>query len=278
MSLTPGTKFGPYEIQSLLGAGGMGEVYRALDTRLQRTVAIKILPAHLSSDPDLHTRFEQEAKSISALQHPNICVVHDIGSQDGVDFMVMEYVAGQTLDKLIPAGGLATDQAVRYATQVADALSRAHAAGIVHRDLKPTNIMVDESGLVKVLDFGLAKLATPASAMSGEDATMASMATTPGMIVGTVAFMSPEQAEGKPIDARSDVFSFGSVLYEMLTARRAFQGQSSAALLSAVIRDDPKPLNKSNRDIPPKVRRIVSHCLKKTAAARYASGAELGHA
>src|SRR5271165_6976070 len=206
MALIPGTKFGPYEIQSLLGAGGMGEVYRALDARLQRTVAVKILPAHLSSNPDSHARFAQEAKSISALQHPNICVIHDIGSQDGIDYMVMEYVAGQTLDKLIPPGGLATDQAIRYATQVADALARAHAVGIVHRDLKPTNIMVDESGLVKVLDFGLAKPA--ASTVNAEDATMA---TTPGMIVGTVAYMSPEQAEAKSIDARSDVFSFGSV-------------------------------------------------------------------
>src|ERR1700730_10064380 len=197
MALVTGTKLGPYEIKSLLGAGGMGEVYRARDVRLERTVAIKILPAHLSSNPVLHARFEQEAKSISVLQHPNICVVHDIGSQDGVDFMVMEYVAGQTLDKLIPPGGLATDLAIKYAVQITEALALAHAAGIVHRDLKPTNIMVDESGLVKVLDFGLAKLATSASAMSGEDATMATMATTPGMIVGTVAFMSPEQAEGR---------------------------------------------------------------------------------
>jgi eukaryotic-like serine/threonine-protein kinase len=275
MALIPGTRFGPYEIQSLLGAGGMGEVYRARDTRLQRTVAIKVLPAHLSSNPELRARFEQEAKSISALQHPNICVVHDVGSQDGVDFMVMEYVAGQTLDRLIPPGGMATDQAIKYAIQIADALARAHAAGVVHRDLKPTNIMVDESGLVKVLDFGLAKLAAPASAMSGEDATMASMATTPGMIVGTVAYMSPEQAEAKPLDARSDVFSFGSVLYEMLTARRAFQGQSSAALLSAIMRDDPKPLSELKRDVPPEVRRIVTRCLKKDPATRYASGAEL---
>jgi formylglycine-generating enzyme required for sulfatase activity/dienelactone hydrolase len=275
MALIPGTKFGPYEIQSLLGAGGMGEVYRALDARLQRTVAIKILPAHLSSNPDSHARFAQEAKSISALQHPNICVIHDIGSQDGIDYMVMEYVAGQTLDKLIPPGGLATDQAIRYATQVADALARAHAVGIVHRDLKPTNIMVDESGLVKVLDFGLAKPAASASAIRGEDATMASLATTPGMIVGTVAYMSPEQAEGKPIDARSDVFSFGSVLYEMLTARRAFQGQSSAALLSAVMRDDPKPLSEVKREIPTEVQRVVTRCLKKDPAARYTSGTEL---
>src|SRR5580692_1335919 len=159
MALIPGTRFGPYEIQSLVGAGGMGEVYRARDTRLQRTVAIKVLPAHLSSSPELHARFVQEAKSISSLQHPNICVVHDIGSQDGVDYMVMEYVSGQTLDKLIPPGGLPANVATRYAVQVADALARAHAAGIVHRDLKPANVMVDDTGLVKVLDFGLAKLA-----------------------------------------------------------------------------------------------------------------------
>jgi eukaryotic-like serine/threonine-protein kinase len=274
MALIPGSKLGPYEIQSLLGAGGMGEVYRARDTRLQRTVAIKILPAHLSSNPELRARFEQEAKSISGLQHPNICVVHDVGSQDGVDFMVMEYVAGQTLDKLTPADGLATDLALKYAVQIADALSRAHAAGIVHRDLKPSNIMVDESGLVKVLDFGLAKLAEPASAMNGDAATLA---TTPGMIVGTVAYMSPEQAEEKPIDPRSDIFSFGSVLYEMLTGKRAFEGQSSAAVLSSVIRDDPKSLSEIKRDVPAEVRRIVVRCLRKDPASRYASGTDLAH-
>jgi eukaryotic-like serine/threonine-protein kinase len=274
MALIAGSKLGPYEIQSLLGAGGMGEVYRARDTRLQRTVAIKILPAHLSSNPELRARFEQEAKSISGLQHPNICVVHDVGSQDGGDFMVMEYVAGKTLDKLTPAGGLATDLALKYALQIAEALSRAHAVGIVHRDLKPSNIMVDESGLVKVLDFGLAKLAEPASSMNGDAATLA---TTPGMIVGTLAYMSPEQAEEKPIDARSDVFSFGSVLYEMLSGRRAFEGKSSAPVLSSVIRDDPKPLDEVKRDVPPEVRRIVARCLRKDPASRYASGTELAH-
>jgi serine/threonine protein kinase/dienelactone hydrolase len=282
MSLIAGTRLGPYEIQSLIGAGGMGEVYLARDSRLQRMVAIKILPAHLSSNPDLQARFEHEAKSISALQHPNICVIHDIGSQGGIDFMVMEYVAGQTLDKLIPPGGLPTAVAVKYVVQIAEALARAHAAGIVHRDLKPANIMVDESGLVKVLDFGLAKLAAPASVMATDGATMAissttprMASTTPGMIVGTLAYMSPEQAEGKVIDARSDVFSFGSVLYEMLTGNRAFDGQSSAALLAAVMRDDPKPVNELKRDVPPEVRRIVTRCLKKDPAARYATGAEL---
>jgi len=271
MALAPGTRLGPYEIAGLLGMGGMGEVYRARDTRLQRTVAIKILPARLSSNPELHARFELEAKAISGLQHPNICVVHDVGSQDGVDFMVMEYVAGQTLEKVIPPGGLAIDLALRYAMQIAEALSHAHAAGIVHRDLKPTNLMVDESGVVKVLDFGLVKLDAPASAPN-ETATMATM---PGMIVGTVAYMSPEQAEGKSVDARSDVFSFGSVFYEMLAGRKAFEGPSAVALLAAVVRDDPKRLSEARRDLPPEVRRIVTRCLKKNREERYASGAEL---
>ena len=271
MALIPGTKLGPYEIAGLLGVGGMGEVYRAKDTRLQRTVAIKILPARSSSDPEAHARFQHEAESISRLQHPNICVVHDIGSQDGVDFMVMEYIAGRTLDKLIPPGGLATDLALKYALQVAEALACAHAAGIVHRDLKPSNLMVDESGMVKVLDFGLVKLAGPAAAL---DETK-TMATTPGMIVGTVAYMSPEQAEGKSVDARSDIFSFGSVLYEMLAGKRAFEGPSAVGLLAAVVRDDSRPLAEARRDVPPEVLRIVTRCMKKDRAERYASGAEL---
>ncbi|MDR3749080.1 MAG: protein kinase [Acidobacteriota bacterium] len=277
MTLPSGTMLGPYEIESLLGTGGMGEVYRARDARLQRTVAIKILPAHLSSSPDLHARFEQEAKSISGLQHPNICVLHDVGSQGGLDYMVMEFVAGPTLDQLIPEGGLPTKVALKYAVQIADALSRAHAAGIVHRDLKPANVIVDDSGLVKVLDFGLAKIAVATAAAGDEGATIAANTTNPGMIVGTLAYMSPEQAEGAPIDCRSDIFSFGSVLYEMLTGSKAFEGKSSAALLAAVMRDDPKPLNELKRDVPIEVRRIVSRCLKKDPAARYASGADLAH-
>ena len=271
MNLIPGTKLGPYEIESLLGAGGMGEVYRARDTRLKREVAIKILPAHMSSDADLRARFAQEAQAICALQHPNICVVYDVGSQDGADFMVMEFVPGATLDKRIQAGGMPSNLALKYALQIAEALAHAHGAGIVHRDLKPSNIMVDGSGLVKVLDFGLAKLAGPASAQS-EAATVATM---PGMIVGTAAYMSPEQAEGKATDARSDVFSFGSVLYEMLTGKRAFEGQSNAALLAAVIRDDPKPVSAVRRDLPSEIRNIVARCLRKNPDERYASGAEV---
>ena len=278
MMLAPGTKLGPYEICSPLGAGGMGEVYLASDTRLQRTVAIKILPAHLSSNPDLHARFMQEAKSISSLQHPNICVVHDIGSQDGVDFMVMEHVSGQTLDKVIASGGLPANVATRYAVQIADALARAHASGIVHRDLKPANIMVDDTGLVKVLDFGLAKLvASEPSAEVGATLSGAGTATSPGVIVGTLAYMSPEQAEGKSADAHSDVFSFGAVFYEMLTGKRAFDADSSAALVAAVMRDDPKPVSELRHDVPPELRSIVSRCLKKNPTERYASGTELLH-
>jgi serine/threonine protein kinase/formylglycine-generating enzyme required for sulfatase activity len=250
----------------------MGEVYRARDLRLERSVAIKVLPADRSFNPSLRARFEQEAKSISALQHPNICVVHDVGSQDGVEFMVMEYVAGQTLDKLISPGGLTIDLALRHALQVAEALAYAHNAGFVHRDLKPSNIIVDERGLLKVLDFGLAKLVAPTSAPNHETA---SLLTTPGAIVGTFPYMSPEQAQGKCLDARSDVFSFGSVLYEMLTGNKAFQAQSPVALLSAVIRDDPKPLNKIRQGVPPELRRIVTRCLQKDPQARYPSSAAL---
>ena len=274
MALTSGTKFGPYVIESLIGMGGMGEVYSARDARLERTVAIKILPSRFSYNPDLRARFEQEAKSISALQHPNICVVHDIGSQDDVEYMVMEFVNGATMDKLIPRDGLPANVAIRYALQIADAIACAHAAGIVHRDLKPTNIIVDKNGLVKVLDFGLAKVSAMATTAAAETMTVG---TTPGTIVGTVAYMSPEQAEGKPVDARSDVFSFGAVLYEMLTGHRAFEGESSAALLASVLRDEPKPLSEIKRDVPPEVRKIVTRCLKKDPAARYASGSELAH-
>ena len=230
----------------------MGQVYRARDTRLQRTVAIKVLPAHLSSKTEAHARFVQEAKSISALQHPNVCVLHDIGSQAGVDFMVMEYVDGRTLDRVIPPGGLPAHIAIKYALQIADALACAHAVGIVHRDLKPGNIMVNDSGFVKVLDFGSGKDCR----RGGKDARRCdrnrSAVTTPGMIVGTLSYMAPEQAEGKIVDARSDLFSFGSVLYEMLTGTRAFAAQSTASLLAAVMRDDPKPVSAVKHGVPPK--------------------------
>src|SRR6266436_949236 len=264
MALTRGTKIGTYVVESLIGKGGMGEVYAAEDARLQRRVAIKIVPTHLSYNEDLRARFEQEAKSISALQHPNICVIHDIGSQDGVEFMVMEYVKGPTLDKVLPKEGLPADVAVRYAIQVADAIACAHASAIVHRDLKPTNIIVDESGLVKVLDFGLAKVAgLGVSATAVETVTLGTM---PGVIVGTVAYMSPEQAEGKVVDARSDIFSTGAVFYEMLTGRRAFDGDSTWEVLSKVFRETPRGIRELRPEVPEAIARIISRCLEKNPA------------
>ncbi len=275
MAIACGTKLGPYEIESLIGAGGMGQVYRAHDTRLQRAVAIKVLPAHLCSNTEAHVRFVQEAKSISTLQHPNVCVLHDIGSDGGVDFMVMEYVDGKTLDRVNIPGGLPAKTAIKYAIQIADALTCAHAVGIVHRDLKPGNIMVNDSGLVKVLDFGLAKIGVAAAGAPDDPTVIESAVSTPGLIVGTLSYMSPEQAEGRIVDARSDVFSFGSVLYEMLTGNRAFTAQSTTALLAAVLRDDPKPVTALKNDVPPELARIVSRCLKKSPAERYKSGFEL---
>jgi tetratricopeptide (TPR) repeat protein/tRNA A-37 threonylcarbamoyl transferase component Bud32 len=275
--VSAGDLLGPYKIESLLGAGGMGQVYKARDTRLQRTVAIKVLPAHLSSSPSMRARFEKEAKSISRLQHPNICVVHDIGSQNGVDFMVMEYVAGQTLESLIPPGGLATDLVVKYAAQIAEALSVAHAAGIVHRDLKPANIMVDKSGLVKVLDFGLAKLAAPVSTTGGAEATtaMATIGTTTGVIVGTVAYMSPEQARGKELDGRSDLFSFGAVLYQMATGVAPFRGESSAVIFEALLNKTPPSVRQRNPDIPAELERVIARLLEKDRETRYQSAVDV---
>src|SRR6266436_5176804 len=221
MPLAPGTKFGPYEIQSPLGAGGMGEVYRALDTRLERTVAIKILPEQLSGDPVRKQRFEREAKTISGLNHPHICVLHDVGSQDGISYLVMECVEGETLAKRLEKGPLPLEQVLKYGMQIADALDKAHRSGVVHRDLKPGNIMLTPTG-AKLLDFGLAKPAAPLS--SAVTLTAAAQQTTPvtqqGTILGTFQYMSPEQIEGKELDGRSDIFSLGTVLYEMLTGQR----------------------------------------------------------
>jgi eukaryotic-like serine/threonine-protein kinase len=220
MALSCGTKLGPYEIVAPLGAGGMGEVYRARDTRLDRTVAIKILPAQFSSDPIRKQRFEREAKTISSLNHPHICVLHDIGSHDGIDYLVMECVEGETLAKRLERGLLPLEQTLKYGMQIADALDRAHRSGIVHRDLKPGNIMLTSSG-AKLLDFGLARPAIPSASLATLSATtpQQSPLTDEGTIVGTFQYMSPEQVEGKELDGRSDIFSLGAVLYEMLTGR-----------------------------------------------------------
>src|SRR5215470_17635436 len=216
MPLVPGTKLGPYEIVAPLGAGGMGEVYRARDPRLERTVAIKILPEQVSRDPVRRQRFEREAKAISSLNHPNICTLHDIGSQDGVNYLVMECMEGETLAKRLENGAMPLEQVLKYGAQIADALDKAHRAGIVHRDLKPENIMLTATG-AKLLDFGLAKPSAPLASMATLTATrQESPVTEQGTIVGTFQYMSPEQVEGRELDGRSDIFSFGSVLYEML--------------------------------------------------------------
>jgi serine/threonine protein kinase len=238
MPLVPGTKLGPYEVQSAIGAGGMGEVYRARDPRLERTVAIKVLPTHLNSSPELRARFEREAKAISGLQHPNICVLYDVGTQGDVDFLVMEYLEGETLYSRLSRKPLSTDEALKIAIEIADALDKAHRSGIVHRDLKPGNVMLTKGG-AKLMDFGLAKpnvlssgpkSGTPSvSSMATMAATMADLAspvTVAGTLIGTVQYMSPEQIQGREADARSDIFAFGSMLYEMLSGKRPFQGKS----------------------------------------------------
>lgn len=258
-----------YEIVEKLGEGGMGVVYKARDTRLDRWVALKVLPPERVADPERKRRFIREAKAASALNHPNIITVHDIAEDAGVDFIVMEFVQGPTLAQLITARPLSWAEAVRSAVQIADALSAAHEKGIVHRDLKPANLMLTQSGLVKVLDFGLAKL----SEMGSDGAltrTLASQSTA-GLVLGTLAYMSPEQAEGQPLDGRSDIFSFGAVLYETLSGRRAFGGDSGMSVLTSILRDEPAPL----AGVPPDLERLVSRCLRKHPRDRYQSAAEL---
>jgi Tol biopolymer transport system component/predicted Ser/Thr protein kinase len=277
MALIPGTKLGPHEIQSTLGTGGMGEVYKARDTRLDRMVAIKILPADKVVDSGRKQRFILEAKAASALNHPHIVAIYDISNDNGVDFIVMEYVPGKSLEDLIPAKGLRSSEAMKYAIQIADAFAAAHAAGIVHRDLKPANVMVTNDGQVKVLDFGLAKLTgVDAGSIGAENATMtAHQQTVDGAIVGTISYMSPEQAEGKPVDARSDIFSFGAVLYEMLTGRKAFSGDSKISTLSAILTQEPKPLSEIIPGIPRDLEKVVQRCLRKDRDRRFQHMADL---
>jgi len=275
MGLTSGTKLGPYEIVSPLGAGGMGEVYRAKDTRLERTVAIKILPAHLSNDPVRKQRFEREAKTISSLNHPHICVLYDVGHQDGTDYLVMECVEGDTLADRLEKGPLPLEQVLKYGAQIADALDKAHRSGVVHRDLKPGNIVLATTG-AKLLDFGLAKPVSPlVSGMTlTADAPRAAM-TEEGTIVGTFQYMSPEQVEGKELDGRSDVFSLGAVLYEMVTGRRAFEGKSHLSVASAILEKEPAPISNVKRMPPPVLDRAVKKCLAKQPEERWQSAADL---
>ncbi len=282
MTLTPGTKLGPYEIQSLLGAGGMGEVYRARDTRLGRDVAIKVLPAHLSSDPDLKQRMEREAKAISSLNHPHICTLHDVGSQDGIDFLVMEHLDGETLADRLQRGALPLREALKIGREIAEALDKAHRCGIVHRDLKPGNIMLTKNG-PKLMDFGLAKPSpgvspgSVASPLTPSTPTMsvaaltasASPLTQKGTVVGTFQYMAPEVLKGAEADARSDIFSFGCVLYEMLTGRRAFEGKSQFSVLGAILDKEPERISTVLPESHPRLDETVWRCLAKTPDQRY---------
>jgi serine/threonine protein kinase len=282
VGLAAGTKLGPYEIQAPLGAGGMGEVYRARDTRLGRDVAIKVLPAHLSSNPDLKQRMEREARAISSLNHPHICTLHDVGSQDGVDFLVMECLEGETLADRLHRGALPLDEALKIATQIADALDKAHARGIVHRDLKPANIMLTKNG-PKLMDFGLAKPAPGLSSGSGAGpltpstptvsvaalSGSASPLTQKGTVVGTFQYMAPEVLRGAEADARSDVFSFGCVIFEMVTGRRAFEGKSQFSVLGAILDREPEHISAVRPSSPPRLDETVGRCLAKNPDQRY---------
>src|SRR2546429_8964578 len=259
-SLMPiGKKLGHYQILSLLGAGGMGEVYLAEDTRLKRKVALKLLPAELTANQDRLRRFEQEAQAASALNHPNIITIHEIGQVDGLNFIVTEFIGGETLRQRMATERMNLGVVLDVATQVASALAAAHAAGIVHRDLKPENIMLRPDGLIKVLDFGLAKLTEPrTSKMDSEAATVARVDTKMGAVMGTAQYMSPEQARGLKVDARTDIFSLGVVLYEMLAGRAPFAGQTTTDVLAAILKVEPPPLNQSSPEIPAELERIVT--------------------
>jgi serine/threonine protein kinase len=278
MPLSPGTRLGAYEILSPLGAGGMGEVYRARDTRLDRTVAIKVLPQHLASDPAARERFEREARAVSSLNHPHICTLHDVGHQEGVDYLVMEYLEGQTLAARLERGPLPLDELLRYAIEIADALDRAHRQGLIHRDLKPGNIMLTKTG-AKLLDFGLAKLrpADPAGAVPGSSALLTQRAdlTAEGTIVGTLQYMAPEQLEGKDADARTDIFSFGAVLYEMITVKKAFEGKNQASVIAAILTVEPQAVSAIQPMTPPALDRVVKRCLAKDPDDRWQTARDL---
>jgi serine/threonine protein kinase len=271
MSLAPGARLGVYQVVSLIGIGGMGEVYRACDVRLDRPVAVKILRPEITGDLERKQRFIHEAKAASALNHPNIVTIYDIGETDGTDFIVMEYVDGKTLGELIGKKGLPVDEAMRCAVQIADALGKAHGAGIVHRDIKPSNVMITHAGLAKVLDFGLAKpFAADLSDLDGSKIPTISVETTrEGMLVGTAAYMSPEQARGDRVGPASDVFSLGSLLYEMITGRRAFARDTTVATLAAVLRDEPIPIHEITADVPLDVEKFVGRCLRKDPSRRF---------
>jgi serine/threonine protein kinase/Tol biopolymer transport system component len=273
MALSSGTLLGPYEIQSPLGAGGMGEVYRARDTRLDRTVAVKILPEHLCSNPEAKQRFDREARAISSLSHPNICHLYDVGQHDGISYLVMEYLEGETLGERLRKGRLPLEQVFRVGAEICQGLEQAHRSGVVHRDLKPGNIMLTKSG-AKLMDFGLAKApAAPLGNLSASNtlATMSQPLTTEGTIVGTIQYMAPEQLEGKEADKRSDIFALGSVLYEMVTGKRAFEGKTTASTIASILAAEPKPLSAMQPLSPPALEQVIATCIAKDPEERWQS-------
>jgi eukaryotic-like serine/threonine-protein kinase len=272
--LGPGKRLGPYEIVSRIGAGGMGEVFKARDTRLDRSVAVKVLPSEFATNAQVKLRFEREAKTISQFAHPHICTLYDVGSEDGVDYLVMEYLEGETLEKRLERGALPVEQVLRYGIEIADALERAHKAGIVHRDLKPGNIMLTRGG-AKLLDFGLAKEAAIGAPSSPSVSTEEKPLTGEGTLVGTFQYMAPEQLEGGTVDARTDIFAFGAVLYEMATARRAFPAQSKASLIAAILTTQPPSITESQPASPPALDRIIRTCLQKDPDLRFQSAHDL---
>jgi serine/threonine protein kinase len=281
VTLTPGTRLGPYEIVAAIGRGGMGEVYRARDTRLKREIAIKILPAHVTSQSNRRQRFEREAQVIAAVSHPHICALFDVGSQDGVDFLVMEYLEGETLDRRLVRGALPLNEVFQRAIEIAEALDHAHRHGIVHRDLKPANIMLTKAG-AKLLDFGLAgwnprepvqleRIVSENAAELPETRTL----TAEGTILGTLQYMAPEQLEGKATDAHADLFAFGAIVYEMATGRRAFSGGSNASLIAAILMAEPAPISAVEPLTPPGLERIVKKCLAKDPELRWQTARDL---
>jgi len=269
MPITAGIKLGPYEILGPIGAGGMGEVYRAKDTRLDRIVAIKVLPSHLSENPQLKQRLEREARAISSLSHPHICALYDIGSQNGIDYLVMEFLEGETLARRLDKGAFPAEHVLRYGVQIAEALDKAHRQGVIHRDLKPGNIMITKGG-AKLLDFGLAKYQIKkeeptSSVLETRDGQL----TEEGTMLGTVQYMAPEQLEGREADARTDIFALGEILYEMATGQPAFKGNSKAQLIASILSTEPRPISTVQPMLPPSLDHVVKKCLSKDAEDRW---------
>ena len=280
MTLASGFKLGPYEIVAPLGAGGMGEVYRARDSRLERTVAIKILPAHLSHDLEAKERFDREARAISSLSHPNICHLYDVGVQDGTSYLVLEYLEGETLAERLLKGPLPLDQFLKIGIEICEGLEKAHRSGVVHRDLKPGNTMLTKNG-TKLMDFGLAKAiptatASPALTTGFDTPATDQPLTAQGTVVGTFQYMSPEQVEGREADARSDIFSLGAVLYEMITGKRAFEGKTPLSVASAILEKDPPPIRSIKPMSPPALDHAIRRCLAKDREGRWQTARDLG--